>query len=92
VQLVKLARKNPDVTVLCICYDENKELCKAMDVKVGPLTLPPFYCCLPDRALHGHGQTVHCMCLGRPCTACAWADRALHVHGQTKGACTACMR
>lgn len=32
---MKLARKNPDILVLSVDYDENKELCKALDVKVG---------------------------------------------------------
>lgn len=34
-QLVKLANKYPDILILCVNYDENKELCKALEVKVG---------------------------------------------------------
>ena len=34
---MKLARKNPDITVICVEYDENKELCQALEVKVGGL-------------------------------------------------------
>ncbi|GAB4814629.1 hypothetical protein N2152v2_001675 [Parachlorella kessleri] len=32
-ELCKLARCNPDLVVLCVCYDDNKELCKAMGIK-----------------------------------------------------------
>lgn len=33
-QIAKLAWKNPEMVVLSVDYDENKEMCQALGVKV----------------------------------------------------------
>lgn len=43
-ELVKLANKYPDILILCVNYDENKELCKALEVK----TIPFFHMYLKE--------------------------------------------